>query len=162
LNSRHNCKGFDCGTLPLNKWLAEMASQQAKKNLARTFVLLDVAAPETVLGFYSLAVSEVSREGLPNPNKYPNRIPVVRLGRFATAKTLHRQGLGEFLLLNALERVAEISLNAGIAAIVVDAKDAKAADYYRQHGFIPSPDNPLQLFLLTATLQAAIARATMR
>ena len=43
-------------------------------------------------------------------------------------------------------------MNAGIAAVVVDAKDEKAASYYRQFGFLASPSNPLQLFLLTETL----------
>lgn len=162
LSSTHNCKGFDCGTPPLNEWLVTMAGQQQKKNIARTFVLVDVAAPETILGFYSLAVSEVSRDGLPNPKKFPNRVPVVRLGRFATLKTFQRKGLGGQLLLNALEKVGELSLNAGIAAIVVDAKDTDAAKYYQKYGFVPSPDNPLQLFLLTATLQAAIAQAAQK
>jgi len=162
LSSTHNCKGFDCGTPPLNEWLATMASQQQKKNIARTFVLVDVAAPETILGFYTLAVSEISRDGLPNPKKFPNRVPVVRLGRFATLKTLQRKGLGGQLLLNALEKVGELSLNAGIAAIVVDAKDTDAAKYYQKYGFVPSPENPLQLFLLTATLQAAIAQAAQK
>jgi hypothetical protein len=37
---------------------------------------------------------------------------------------------------------------------MVDAKDAKAAAYYQRYGFIPSPDNQLQLFLLTKTLRA--------
>lgn len=160
LSSTHNCKGFDCGTPPLNKWLVEMANQQQKKNIARTFVLVDDSAPETVLGFYTLAVSEVSRDGLPNLNKYPNRVPVVRLGRFATHTTLQGQGFGEYLLFNALERVVEISLNAGIAAIVVDARDTKAADFYRRYDFLPSLDNPLQLFLLTKALQAAVHQAT--
>lgn len=162
LSSTHNCKEFDCGTPPLNQWLATMANQQQKKNIARTFVLVDLAAPETILGFYTLSVSEVSREGLPNPNKLPNRVPVVRLGRFATLKTLQRKGLGEKLLLNALEKVGELSLNAGIAAIVVDAKDTDAATYYQKYGFVPSLENPLQLFLMTATLQAAIAQAAQK
>ncbi|PKO88680.1 MAG: GNAT family N-acetyltransferase [Betaproteobacteria bacterium HGW-Betaproteobacteria-10] len=160
LSSTHNCKGFDCGTPPLNKWLVEMANQQQKKNIARTFVLVDDSAPETVLGFYTLTVSEVSRDELPNPNKYPNRVPVVRLGRFATHTTLQGQSFGEYLLFNALERVVEISLNAGIAAIVVDAKDTKAVDFYRRYDFLSSPDNPLQLFLLTKALQAAVHQAT--
>lgn len=137
-----------------------MANQQQKKNIARTFVLVNVAAPETVLGFYTLAVSEVGHEDLPNPKKFPKRVPVARLGRFAIEESLQRKGFGEFLLLNALERVAEISLNAGIAAIVVDAKDMNAADYYRRYDFIASPDNPLQLLLPTATVQARYNQAT--
>lgn len=160
LSSTHNCKGFDCGTPPLNEWLATMAGQQEKKYIARTFILVDVAAPETVLGFYTLAVSEVGHDAFPNPKKYPKRVPVARLGRFAIEESLQGKGFGEFLLLNALERVAEISLNAGIAAIVVDAKDMKAADYYRRYDFIASPDNLLQLLLPTKTVQARYNQAT--
>lgn len=152
LSSIHNCKGFDCGTPPLNEWLAKMANQQAKKNIARTFVLVDVAAPEVVLGFYTLAVAEVSNEAFTNPKKHPRRVPVVRLGRFAVAADLQGKGVGEFLLMNALDRIGEISLHAGIAAVVVDAKDEKAAEYYLRYGFMPSPENPLMLFMMTATL----------
>lgn len=153
LSSTHNCKEFDCGSLQLNEWLVAMASQQQKKNIARTFVLVDVSAQETILGFYTLAVSEVGGDGFPNPNKFPKRVPVVKLGRFATHKSQQGQGFGELLLFNALERVAEISLNAGIAAIVVDAKNEEVASFYRKYSFEPSPENPLRLFLPTATLQ---------
>lgn len=159
LSSTHNCKGFDCGSLPLNEWLATKASQQQKKNIARTFVLVDDAAPETILGFYALAVSEVDHKIFTNPNKYPRLVPVVRLGRFAVHKDLQRKGLGEELLIDAFGRIAELSQNAGIAATVVDAKDGNAARYYGKYGFLPSPDNPLQLFLPTATLLSALTQA---
>lgn len=156
LSSTHNCKGFNCGTSPLNEWLATMASQQQTKNIARTFVLVDDSAPETILGFYTLAVGEVSCDVFTNPSKYPNRVPIARLGRFAVHASMQGKGFGQYLLLNALERVAEASLHMGIAAIVVDAKDTKAADYYRGYDFTPSPVNPLQLFLSTKGLQAAL------
>ncbi|MEY2632311.1 MAG: hypothetical protein RIR00_965 [Pseudomonadota bacterium] len=135
-----------------------MAGQQQRKNISRTFVLVETAAPETVLGFYTLSVSEVSRGSLPNPHRLPERVPVVRLGRFAVQAALQGKGLGERLLLNALERIVEISQNAGIAAVVVDAKDARAADYYRRFDFVAAPDTPLQLFIATQTLQQAFRR----
>ena len=37
----------------------------------------------------------------------------------------------------------------------VDAKDNEAKEYYEQFGFIPLPDNPLELFLPLATLRNA-------
>lgn len=152
LNSSHHLKDFDCGSQPLNKWLIEMASQQQKRNLARTFVRVDIELPATVLGFYTLAVSEVSGDTLPTPNKYPKKVPVARLGRFATDLRWQGRGYGEILLLNALERIAEIAENAGVAAVVVDAKDSKVAGYYAKFGFVPAPANPLQLFLPMQTL----------
>lgn len=136
-----------------------MASQQEKKDVARTYVAVDELAPNIILGYYALTLSETSHTVFPNPKKYPQRVPVVRLGRFATDKSVQGQGLGEHLLIDALKRVAAISQIAGTAAVVVDAKDAKAAGFYQKYGFLPSPANPLQLFMPTATLRAAIAQA---
>ncbi len=157
LSSTHNLKDFDCGSEPLNNWLTQMASQQQRRDLARIFVLVDAEISSTVLGFYAIAVSEISRDALPNPNKYPQKVPVVRLGRFATDLRWQGQGYGEILLLNALERIAEIAENVGLAAVVVDAKDDKAAGYYAKFGFVPAPDNPLQLTLPLKTLLKALA-----
>lgn len=159
LSSTHNVKDFDCGAAPLNTWLATMAGQQMKRYLARTFVCVDVAMPEQVMGFFTLAVSEVSSDKLPNPNKYPRQVPVVRLGRFATDSQWQGHGLGRMLLLNAFERIAEIAETAGTAAVVVDAKDDKAACFYQKFGFIPLPDSPLQLVMPIKTLLETVAQA---
>lgn len=68
------------------------------------------------------------------------------------------KGLGGLLMLNALERVAEISRQAGIAAVVLDAKDEAVARFYRRFGFIALPDKPLQLFLPTETVCEVFAQ----
>jgi hypothetical protein len=41
----------------------------------------------------------------------------------------------------------------GIIGFFVDAKDEGAAGFYRHFGFIPLPDNPLELFLPIATIR---------
>jgi GNAT superfamily N-acetyltransferase len=134
-----------------------MAGQQDRKHLVRTFVLTDVAAPSAILGFYTLSAGEVEGGNLDGPRKHPARVPVIRLGRFAVHKNLQGLGLGKDLLLNALERVAETAGQIGIAAVVVDAKEGKAG-FYRHYGFVPSRENPLRLFLPTATLLRLLAK----
>jgi len=57
------------------------------------------------------------------------------------------QGLGEFLLLDALERSLLQSRRIGSVAVVVDAKDEQARYFYRRYGFIQFPDHPSRLFL---------------
>ena len=59
------------------------------------------------------------------------------------------------MMVNAIERIIFVSKNLGIIGFFVDAKNAKAKGYYEQFGFIPLPDNPLELFLPIATLQQA-------
>ena len=156
LNSVHDRRHFDCGQPELNHWLREMAGQQGKKHYNRTFVLTNEEAPTTVLGFYTLSASEVPGELLQHLGNFPEHIPVVRLGRFAVQKSQQGQGFGKHLLFNALQRVADTSLQIGIAAIVIDAKEGQADFYCRNAGFVPSPHNPLQLFLLTSMLHQLV------
>ena len=55
--------------------------------------------------------------------------------------------MGEFLLMNAIERANEISNNGGGVALAVDAKNDQAAAFYKRYGFESAPDDPLLLFL---------------
>jgi GNAT superfamily N-acetyltransferase len=156
LNSGHDRRHFDCGQPELNRWLREMAGQQGKKHFNRTFVLTNEDAPATVLGFYTLSASEAPGAFFRHLGNFPERIPVVRLGRFAVQKSQQGQGFGKHLLFNALQRVADTSLHIGIAAIVIDAKEEQADFYCHSAGFVPSPHNPLQLFLPTHTLSQLV------
>jgi len=74
------------------------------------------------------------------------------MGRLAVDQAFKGQGLGGALLADALAR----ALRAEIAAyaLVVDAKDAAAAAFYRHHGLIALPSQPMTLFLPMATAQA--------
>ena len=65
----------------------------------------------------------------------------------------HRMGIYEGV--NAIERILLVSKNLGIIGFFVDAKNEETKGYYEQFGFIPLPDNPLELFLPIATLQQA-------
>ena len=65
LNRSHNRIGFDCGVKQLNEYLHNLARQNLKKGLSRTFVLIKKSVPEEILGFYTLSVFETSAEKLP-------------------------------------------------------------------------------------------------
>jgi hypothetical protein len=59
------------------------------------------------------------------------------------------------MMLNAMDRVLKVAEHLGVMGFFVDAKDDVAATYYRQFGFIPLPDNPLELFLPIDTIRKA-------
>ena len=61
------------------------------------------------------------------------------------------------MMINAIERIITVSENLGIIGFFVDAKNEDAKAYYKQFGFIPLPDNSLELFLPLATLRQAYA-----
>src|SRR5258708_1291418 len=69
---------------------------------------------------------EISR-GLP---KYPT-LPATLLGRLARHSSTKGHGLGELLLLDAVYRALKMSEHVASAAIITDAKDQKAVDFYK-------------------------------
>ena len=80
--------------------------------------------------------------------RYPS-VPAVRMGRLAVDQAFRGQGLGAALLADALTRIVRSEIAA--YALVVDAKDEKAASFYRHHGFLQIATKPLTLFLPLAT-----------
>ncbi len=159
LQDKHDTEGFTCGVDALDQWLKRIARQHISKGVSRTFVAVDPASPEKILGYYSLTVAEIDTDKLPKDvaKKLPRRVPLVLLGRLATTITARGQGIGALLLMDALRRIVEVSHNVGVTLIMVDAKDETAANFYRHFGFAPLPDTALRLALTVATATQAFA-----
>ena len=159
LGPRHDREGFDCGSLELNDYLKKTARQHIEKGLSKTFVLVDEAEPERILGFLTLAVCEVHAQSLPPKlaKKYPQHVPAAKLARLAVAKDHQREGLGKLMMVHALQKALRVSDSVGIIGFFVDAKNDDARCYYEQYGFTGLPDSPLRLFLPLATLKQALA-----
>lgn len=113
--------------------------------------------PSGILGFFTLASCEILAKKLPKKyaKKYPDRAPAAKLARLAVAKHIQKKGLGTRMMLDAMEKILQVAEHLGIIGFFVDAKDDGAAMYYKQFGFIPLPDNPLELFLPIATIRQA-------
>jgi len=153
----HDRQGFDCGSADLNRYLRNTARQHSEKGISRTFVLVTDENPSETLGFFTLASCEILVEKLPKgyAKKYPNRAPAAKLARLAVAKHMQKKGLGAHMMLNAMDRILRVAEHLGIIGFFVDAKDDEAAMYYKQFGFTPLPDNPLELFLPLKTIRQA-------
>ena len=54
--------------------------------------------------------------------------------------------------MDAIERSRRVLEHIGVHALFVDAKDERAAAFYRKYGFRPLPDDPLRLVLPIAGL----------
>jgi len=155
LTRSHNRVGFDCGVQELNDFLHNLAHQNFKKGLSRTFVLTGEDIPEEILSFYTLSVFEVCAENLPQKfsKKYKGHLPAVKIVRLAVAKALQNQGLGKHMIIDAIRRAIAISKHVGIIGLFVDAKNEDAKQYCLRFGFIPLPDYTLELFLPIKTLE---------
>ena len=149
LAGNHDRQKFDCGRQELNDWLRQIARQHQDKGLSKTFVATREEAPDRICGYYALTLAELENRHLPDRwrKKLPRRIPGVRLGRLAIDREYQGKGLGELLLVDALNRARRIYAEAGAVGLFVDAIDERAAGYYERFGFVASPDSPLLLVL---------------
>ena len=148
LSRTHDRNDFDCGEESLNRFLRALARQDADRDLGVTFVAVAEAGDTKILGYYTLAMSEVERLIVPQKNLPPERpVPVALLGRLAVDRRAQGHGLGERLLFDALQRAQQASSHMGAFAVVVDALNEDAQRFYARYGFQPLSDDPLHLYL---------------
>lgn len=157
----HDRKAFDCGQADLNNYLQQTAQQHQKKQISRTWVAVYPTQSEKILGFYTTTLAEIPPDHLnaKDAKKLPKtHLPVVRLSRLAVDS--HYQGLqiGQRLLIDAMLRTVRLLNAFAVVAMVVDAKDERAALYYQHFGFIPLQDESLKLYLPSEVLVAAFSQ----
>jgi GNAT superfamily N-acetyltransferase len=145
LGTQHNRDAFDCEENSLNEFLKKYARQNDEKGLGRTFVAVKPGDP-AIIGYYTIASGAVSFDTVPEKlPRYP--IPVAHLGRLAVDKQARGQGMGAFLLIDALRRIAQVADQMGIYAVEVYALNESAKQFYLKYGFTPLEDDPLHLYL---------------
>jgi GNAT superfamily N-acetyltransferase len=148
LRADHDVAGFDCGREELNRFLARFALTNQQAGSAQTYVAVSGG---TVVGYYSLAVGEVAYADAPgrlSKGLALHPVPIMLLARLAVASAWQGRGLGAALLKDAMRRTLQAADIAGIRAFAVHAMDDPARSFYEHFGFIPSPTDPLHLFLL--------------
>ena len=122
-----------------------------------------VDPPEArVLGYYTLSASVVPLADMPDEQarklpRYP-QLPVTLLGRLAIDRATQGKGLGEHLLLDALNRSLAHADRIAAMAVVVDAKDDGAARFYGHYGFTPLQAQPRRLFVPMTTVAKLFGR----
>lgn len=146
LTSSDDRSTFDCGNGSLNDWLRKTARQHQDKDLSRTYVAILASDPKRVAGYYALSATLVQTEGMPG-GKLPREVSAVLLGRLAIDQRDKGQGLGEYLLMHALEAAMRTAEIIGVRCVVVDAIDAQAARFYQKYGFLALTTEPRRLVL---------------
>lgn len=156
LEAAHDRAGFSCGVPALDAYLKKQAGQDVKRRVAVAFVVTPDG--KTIAGYYTLSQYSVELGVLPEElaaklPKYP-LVPVTLIGRLAVSTEFRGQDLGELLLMDALHRCLGGSRQVASAAVVVDAKDERAAAFYKRYGFLALPKVAGRLFLPMATIEA--------
>ena len=156
ISERHDVSRFDSGMDSLNTWLRRKARLNEAKGGARTYVVCD---GDRVVAFYSLAASSVERRRVSSRvgRSMPEPIPVILLGQLAVDTNYQGRGLGADLLIDAGKRASAAADVIGARAIVVQALNEEAKQFYEPFGFLPfSEREPLMLILRISELRAAL------
>lgn len=155
LTDRHQRNTFESGVAELDRYFQMQAGQDAKRNAAAPFVLVD--ADRIVIGYYTLSANGIRLGELPPEiaqklPKYPV-LPATLLGRLAVSRKYQGQKLGQMLLIDALHRSWNNTREVGSVGVVVDALDERAESFYRHHEFMPLPGYSRKLFLSMTTIR---------
>jgi hypothetical protein len=147
LSDRHRRTDFNSGVEAFDRYLLQQVSQDVRRHVASCFVLIADEQPSP-LGYYTLAATSILLSDLPTPvakklPRYP-KIPATLLGRLAIDVRQQGHRYGELLLFDAFSRTLRSEI--GTYALVVQAKDDKAASFYRHYGFLPLGSDSRHLF----------------
>jgi GNAT superfamily N-acetyltransferase len=154
LDPQHDRSGFASGVGPLDRYFQTQAGQDARKKMAAPFVL--VLKDGSIAGYYTLSSTTVRLPDLPEATvrklpRYP-LIPATLLGRLALDQRYQGKGYGRFLLADARYRAVRSEIAS--FAVIVEAKDEGAKQFYKRESFLPFPDQPMKLFLPMADIEA--------
>jgi ribosomal protein S18 acetylase RimI-like enzyme len=150
LNPAHDRTGFQCGAEALDRYLKKQAKQDIKRRVSRVFVATKPDDPKSVVGYYTLSTLSIELNQLPEKlaRKLPKHpVPAALIGRLAVSNTAQGQGVGKMLLADAIKRTLAVSDQIAIFAMVVDALNDSAREFYEQFGFTRLIDDNPRLFL---------------
>jgi predicted GNAT family N-acyltransferase len=147
---RHIRTNLYCGKSSSDEYIRERASQDLKKRVSTVFVLID--APETnVLAYYTLSSYTVNITALDESfvkrlPRYP-LLPATLLGRLAVDSDQKGKRFGQLLLLDALKKSLDTSKKVASVAVIAEALDEQASDFYLKYGFQQFVHETMKLYL---------------
>ena len=152
-----------CGDDALNNYLGRHAwTNQQKSSIGVSDVALDEDAPQTVLGYFTLAMASAPRDSF--PKKYvrglpPHDLPLILLARLAVDRRFTGRGLGHALVSEALRISLRVADEVGCRCVITDAYRDRVG-WYSRYGSVPiegaEGNRPQRMFLDMRTVRAAL------
>jgi GNAT superfamily N-acetyltransferase len=157
--AEHDVSRFSCGKPALDIWLKTKALSNQEKSFTVVMVIHEAGR---VVGYYGLAPTGIVPSVMPRSirtGQPPTPVPCLLLGQLAIDQAFAGRGIGTSLLQHALMRSLAGARLIGGRALVVNALDGHAADFWRRRGFLPSKDDPLILFRSFSDIAASLEGA---
>jgi GNAT superfamily N-acetyltransferase len=159
---RHDREQFDSGEPVLDEWLRRYAGQNRRRDTAATWVIAD--AQDVVVAYASISMTGIDRSAAPEivAKGAPDPVPALLLGRLAVDRRYAGLGIGTTLAAHVLATAVELNERAACRAVVVTALNSNARSWWQRlgfHAFDPSDSDQLDLYLLTAEIEATLRKS---
>jgi GNAT superfamily N-acetyltransferase len=159
--ARHDRTEFNSGEPALDEWLRRYAGQNRRRDTAATWVIVD--AESVVVAYASVAMTGIDRSAAPPSvaKQAPDPVPALLLGRLAVDRRHTGLGVGTTLVGHVLATAVELNAKAACRAVVVAGLNAEARRWWERlgfHAFEPAEEECLDLYLLTAEIEATLRR----
>ena len=159
---RHDRDQFDSGEPVLDEWLRRYAGQNRRRDTAATWVIAD--AQDVVVAYASISMTGIDRSAAPEivATGAPDPVPALLLGRLAVDRRYAGRSIGTTLAAHVLATAVELNEKAACRAVVVTALNSNARSWWERlgfHAFDPSDPDQLDLYLLTAEIEATLRKS---
>lgn len=161
--SKHKRDGFESGMSAVDQYFSKTAGKLLKAGNVSFFVMVEMEAPDVVIGFYTLNAHAVHFSDLSSKYKRAkpghDHIPAAFISMMGVDAERQNIGLGALLIADALKRIAKGAKAVGIAVVLLDVIDCgdlamimKRQAFYTRFGFQPLSSQPSRLFLPVASI----------
>lgn len=156
---------FSCGRSNMDRYLHESAEDQHKRSNSRIYYAVH---NDQIIGYYSLAAASrnpnaISADAIKRFARILNA-PCVYLGMFATHTACQRQGVGQKMMVHAMETTLRVAELIGVYALILDAVDQDVAERYRKWGFEYFIEGKAEykMYIPLGTIRSAVQRAAKK
>lgn len=156
---KHERSAFTCGVGRVDNFLRNTATRQQDQDVTRVYVACATEST-AVVGFYALNAHAINAATLGEPlrRRLPNydALPAIYLSMIAVHRDHQGEGIGSFLMADALKRCCAASALIGARFIVLDALNEDAARLYRRLGFVDLPGHEPRMLIGMEQVRRAI------
>lgn len=164
----HDRAAFSCGVDRMDNYLKRNAKNQQKDDFSRIYVATHPGDSQ-VCGYYALNAHKVTVDdfGPDAPSRTPRHgdIPALYISMIAVDGRAQRSGIGEALMMDALNLARVTADQIGLKAVILDVVDdhgheafRKRQEFYRRLGFQSFPSRADRMFLMMDTIRAMFAK----